>query len=328
MHLSTTLSLAVAISPLAVLARGNLGYALGSRRPDKGCKSTTDYEADFDALSSKGGLGGVKRVRTYAVVDNDPAFQGNPCQVASAILPAAKAKGFQVILGFSADTQDAYEAEKTALRNVLTSDYSSTAYALTIGSESLYRGIDACDLLPRIDDARKTFGNVVKRVGTVDSWNKFQDGTADPIITGKCGQTSVPGVTFLLVNAFGYWQGVDIKKATETYLDDLQQAIGHIQDLAGLNTVEIMNGETGWPGDGGNDHYSAKAGTQNEETFFKTGVCTMLAMGVDVFYFEAFDESQKPLSRADTGELRDETHWGAFRDDRTPKFSLACPTYD
>ncbi len=52
------------------------------------------------------------------------------------------------------------------------------------------------------------------------------------------------------MNAFGYWQGQDINNATATYLDDLQQAIGHIQDLAGLNTVEIMNGETGWPGDG------------------------------------------------------------------------------
>ena len=52
------------------------------------------------------------------------------------------------------------------------------------------------------------------------------------------------------MNAFGYWQGMDIKNATATYLDDLQQAIGHIQDLAGLNTVEIMNGETGWPGNG------------------------------------------------------------------------------
>ncbi len=52
------------------------------------------------------------------------------------------------------------------------------------------------------------------------------------------------------MNAFGYWQGQNINNATATYLDDLQQAIGHIQDLVGLNTVEIMNGETGWPGDG------------------------------------------------------------------------------
>ncbi|KAL8984548.1 MAG: hypothetical protein Q9205_001501 [Flavoplaca limonia] len=292
MHLSTTLSLALAVSPLTVLARGNLGYALGARKPDTSCKSTTDYAADFDALNSKGGLGDVKRVRTYAIVDTDPKFSGNPCPVASAVLPAAKAKGFQVILGFSADTQEAYEAEKAALVKILTSQYTSTVYALTIGSESLYRGVDACDLFPRIVDARSTFGSIVKRVGTVDSWNKFQDGTADPIIT----------------------------------------AIGHIQDLAGLNTVEIMNGETGWPGNGGDNHESEKgtvavAGTKNAETF-STGVCTMLAMGVDVFYFEAFDETHKEKSKADNGEERNEGHWGAFDEKRTPKFSLACPTFD
>ncbi|KAL8839026.1 MAG: hypothetical protein Q9176_004702 [Flavoplaca citrina] len=232
-----------------------------------------------------------------------------------------------------ADTQEAYEAEKAALVKILTSQYTFTVYALTIGSESLYRGVDACDLFPRIVDARSTFGSIVKRVGTVDSWNKFQDGTADPIITGNCdGQPSLPGTTFLLVNAFGYWQGMDITNATATYLDDLQQAIGHIQDLAGLNTVEIMNGETGWPGNGGDNHESEKgtvavAGTKNAETF-STGVCTMLAMGVDVFYFEAFDETHKEKSKADNGEERNEGHWGAFDEKRTPKFSLACPTFD
>ncbi|KAL8899595.1 MAG: hypothetical protein Q9192_001489 [Flavoplaca navasiana] len=324
MHLSMTLSLALVVSPLTVLARGNL---------DTSCKSTTDYAADFDALNSKGGLGDVKRVRTYAIVDTDPKFSGNPCPVASAILPAAKAKGFQVILGFSADTQEAYEAEKAALVKILTSQYTSTVYALTIGSESLYRGVDACDLFPRIVDARSTFGSLVKRVGTVDSWNKFQDGTADPIITVIHSSPRYLLIHASLVNAFGYWQGMDITNATATYLDDLQQAIGHIQDLAGLNTVEIMNGETGWPGDGGDNHGSEKgtvavAGTKNAETFFSTGVCTMLAMGMDVFYFEAFDEKHKEKSKADNGEERNEAHWGAFYDNRTPKFSLACPTFD
>ncbi|KAL8997517.1 MAG: hypothetical protein Q9169_003212 [Polycauliona sp. 2 TL-2023] len=293
---------------------------------DKSCKSTTDYEADFDALSSKGGLGSVKRVRTYWVVDSDDRF-AFPCPVASVILPAAKAKGFQLILGLSADTQEAYEAEKRDLAKVLTPEYASTVYALTVGSESLYRKVKACDLFPRIVDARTTFGNIVERVGTVDSWNVIADGSADHIIDGKCPQLTAPGVTFLLVNAFGYWQGVDINDATETYLDDLQQAIGHIQDLAGLNTVEIMNGETGWPSTGGDDHIDAKAGTENAKTFFTKGVCTMLAMGVDVFYFEAFDEKAKSGSAADTGEVRDETHWGAFTETRTPKFSLACPTF-
>ncbi|KAL8729902.1 MAG: hypothetical protein Q9166_004459 [cf. Caloplaca sp. 2 TL-2023] len=293
MHLATVLSFLFAV---AVSARGNLGYALGARNRDGTCKTTNDYELDFDTLRTKGGS---TMIRTYAVTDL--SLPSQTCNVASEILPAAKAKGFQVILGLSADTQEAYEAEKAALSSVLTSEYASNVYALTIGSESLYRGITACDLLPRIVDARNTFGKLVKRVGTVDSWNKFQDGTADPIVSGK-----------------------KIEDATYTYLDDLQQAIGHIQNLAGLNTVEIMNGETGWPGDGGSKYGAAEPSNKNEETFFKTGVCAALAWGIDVFYFEAFDESWKPKSTGDTGVEGDETHWGAFYDNRTPKFSLTC----
>ena len=54
-----------------------------------------------------------------------------------------------------------------------------------------------------------------------------------------------------LVNAFGYWQSQDISNASATYLDDLQQAYGHIQATAGSTTsIELWNGETGWPTDG------------------------------------------------------------------------------
>ncbi|KAL8739080.1 MAG: hypothetical protein Q9181_000262 [Wetmoreana brouardii] len=324
MHLSTILSLAFVVSPLAVSARGTLGFALGARRPDGTCKTSTDYEADFDVLKQKGGS---SIVRTYSVVDkNVPQY---PCQVAAAILPAVKAKNFQVILGLWADEQASYDSEKAALKTALTSQYSSFVYALTVGSESLYRGVNACDLLPRIADARTTFGDLVKRVGTVDSWNKFQDGAADAIVTGDCRSYSAhpshaDPITFLMVNAFGYWQHQDINNATATYLDDLQQAIGHIQRLAGPNKAEIWNGETGWPGDGGSDYGDAHASTVNEEKFFKTGVCAALAWGVNVFYFEAFDETWKPKSTGDTGAKGDETHWGAFTDSRTPKFSLTC----
>lgn len=52
----------------------------------------------------------------------------------------------------------------------------------------------------------------------------------------------------------------------------------------------------------------------------------MLAWGVDVFYFEAFDESWKPLSKGDNGQMMDETHWGMFTADRKPKFDASCPT--
>lgn len=77
--------------------------------------------------------------------------------------------------------------------------------------------------------------------------------------------------------------------------------------------------------DGGSDYEAAKAGTQNAEQFWKTGVCGMLAWGVDLFYFEAFDESWKPNSVGDNGQAMNEQHWGLYTADRKSKFDTSCP---
>ena len=54
-------------------------------------------------------------------------------------------------------------------------------YAITVGSEALYRGsLTASALLAKIQDMQSTFPDI--KIGTADSWNKYQDGTADPII--------------------------------------------------------------------------------------------------------------------------------------------------
>ena len=54
----------------------------------------------------------------------------------------------------------------------------------------------------------------------------------------------------------------------------------------------------------------------------------MLEWGVNVFYFEAFDEPWKPTSIGDNGAAADETHWGAMNADRSLKqgFSLHGPS--
>ncbi|KAL8970562.1 MAG: hypothetical protein Q9197_003748 [Variospora fuerteventurae] len=156
---------------------------------DHTCKTTADYEADFDALRTKAGS---TIVRTYSVIDiNVPKYK---CETAATILPAAMSKDFKVILGLGfyqkskvyanrADTQEHYESEKAALEPVLSSKFAPYVYALVTGSESLYRNVSAQELLPRIRDTKETFGKRVHRIGTVDSWNKFQDGTADDILT-------------------------------------------------------------------------------------------------------------------------------------------------
>ena len=55
-----------------------------------------------------------------------------------------------------------------------------------------------------------------------------------------------------MVNAFAFWQGQALNNATKTYFDDVMQAFGHIQSIAGgVNKApELWNGETGWPTDG------------------------------------------------------------------------------
>ncbi len=50
----------------------------------------------------------------------------------------------------------------------------------------------------------------------------------------------------------------------------------------------------------------------------------MLAWGVNVFSFEAFDEPWKPKSTGQDGNVADETHWGVFNADRTSKFDTKC----
>lgn len=55
--------------------------------------------------------------------------------------------------------------------------------AITVGSESLYRGnLNGQQLLSKIQQAQKIFPSIT--IGTADSWNKYADGTADPLITG------------------------------------------------------------------------------------------------------------------------------------------------
>ena len=78
---------AIAAVPAVVTAAGTLGFALGDKKADGTCKFQADYASDFTTISSDSSS---KLVRVYAASD---------CNTAQQILPAAKAAGFQVILG-------------------------------------------------------------------------------------------------------------------------------------------------------------------------------------------------------------------------------------
>jgi glucan 1,3-beta-glucosidase len=253
MRVTTFTTLALAAAPAVLAAsKGKLGFALGTKNPDGTCKYQADYEKDFDAISTNTGS---KIVRGYAASD---------CNAAQQILPAAKSKGFQVILGVWPDTEESFAADKEALTTYVP-QYKDQVYAVSVGSESLYRGnFTGEELLEKINDVGKALPGTL--IGTADSWNKYADGTADALIKG--------GVKLLMANAFAYWQGDNVGDgATKTYFDDIQQALGHIQEVAGsLDGFEFWNGETGWPTDGGDDYGKAKAGTKSAETYYHEAV--------------------------------------------------------
>jgi len=308
MRFSILASAALVAAPSLVSAAGTLGFALGTKKPDGTCKSQSDYEDDFDAISA---ASGSKLVRGYSASD---------CNAATSIMPAAVAKGFQVVLGIWPDVQESFDADLSAITGVA-GKYADNIYGVTCGSETLYRGNftgeQLADKINTVKTALKGVTSTPIKVGTADSWNKFADGTGDPVIGAA---------DMIFVNAFAFWQGQGLSNATKTYFDDIMQAFGHIQTQAGgpSKAPELWNGETGWPTDGGSDFGAAKAGTANAKAYYQSAICGMLAWGVNLFYFEAFDEPWKPDSIGDNGQPADEKHWGAMDAYRATKFSLQC----
>jgi glucan 1,3-beta-glucosidase len=134
------------------------------------------------------------------------------------------------------DTDESYAMDKSAVVTYAP-QFPDQVYAITVGSETLYRGnFTGEQLLAKIKDVKSALPQF--KVGTADSWNKYQDGTADAVITGD--------VDILLCNAFSYWQGQAINNATGSFFDDIMQAFGHVQSVSGSNDkIELWVGETG-----------------------------------------------------------------------------------
>jgi glucan 1,3-beta-glucosidase len=81
------------------------------------------------------------------------------------------------------DTDESFEADKAAIVKYAP-QYVDQVYAITVGSETMYRGnFTGETLLEKINDVKTATGGKFK-MGTADSWNKYQDGTADPLIKG------------------------------------------------------------------------------------------------------------------------------------------------
>ena len=79
-----------------------------------------------------------------------------------------------------ADTDEGYNAGRAAIQQYGL-QYKEQVYAVTVASEALYRGnFTGDELAEKILEVKSEVPDF--KVGTADSWNKYADGTADPVI--------------------------------------------------------------------------------------------------------------------------------------------------
>lgn len=80
------------------------------------------------------------------------------------------------------DVASSFTADTAALSQYIPG-YEAQVYAITVGSETLYRKtFTGPQLLGFINQVKGMFPSI--KVGTADSWNKFADGTADAVVSG------------------------------------------------------------------------------------------------------------------------------------------------
>ncbi|SCU79503.1 LADA_0B01112g1_1 [Lachancea dasiensis] len=304
MKFSTIASIATVASCAAAV--GDLGFNIGVKNNDGTCKSTQDYENDFDILKDY-----TSTVKVYAASD---------CNTLQNLGPAAEKAGFGIFLGVWPNDDAHFEAEKQALQTYLPWIKSSTIRAILVGSEALYRGdLTASELSDKINSVRDLIADVKdsegnsysgKSVGTVDSWNVLVDGGNAEVIKSA---------DMVMANAFSYWQGQTMQNASYSFFDDIMQAMQTIQTTKGTD-IPFWVGETGWPTDGTNfeDSYP---GVDNAKQFWQEGICAIRGWGVNVLVFEAFDEDWKPNT---SGTSDVEKHWGVWTSSGDLKYSLDC----
>ena len=105
---------------------------------------------------------------------------------------------------FRPDVDESFQKDLKAITDVADT-YADSIYAVTVGSETLYRGnFTGPELKEKISTVKAKLPKGIK-VGTADSWNKFADGTGDAII----GTADI-----IMINAFAFWQGASRDNAT------------------------------------------------------------------------------------------------------------------
>lgn len=142
------------------------GFNLAAQRPEGGCKTQSDWEADFRAIKSL--PGDFDSARLYASSD---------CETLVHAVPASFATGVKILAGVWSQNADHFNAEKAALLDAVKQYGPHWLVAVSVGSEDLYRKETTGDFLAgQINDVRALLalaGAEFIWVGHVDTWTTW-----------------------------------------------------------------------------------------------------------------------------------------------------------
>jgi len=167
---------------------------------------------------------------------------------------------------------------------------------LAVGNEVLLReDMSEDELLDYIDRVKRAVAGVP--VGYVDAYYLFE---RHPRVTAACD--------VVLTNCYPFWEGCP-----------RDQAIAYMQSMY-RRTVDVAAGkrviisETGWPHTGSAFH-GAVPSVEGAMRYFVDTYRWARQDGVEVFYFEAFDEAWKVGAEGDVG-----AYWGLWDKHGLPKY--------
>lgn len=278
------------------------GFNLGANRPDGRCKTQGDWEQDFRKIQSwsTNSRDKFNSVKLFSTAD---------CDTLVYAVPAAIATNTTIWAGIWPSNQAKFDAEKAALE-VQLKKYQKSGNkwlrGINVGSEALYRKeIDPNTLARYIYDVKGMTQIAYKAshvpVGCADTWTSWVDGRNKPVIDAS---------DVILMNAFPYWQGVDIKQGLVTFQNAVRDT------LKAIGTKPFVVGETGWP-TGGPKCENPNTCKSYLQTYYTEVACWLQKQTYGWYWFSGFDEPQR--------ETAIEKNFGIATSDRTPKIKFTCP---
>ena len=211
MHFSSTIAALAAAAPLA--SAFTKGFNVAANNNDGSCKTTAQWATAFNKLKTLPQQ--ITTVRVYASSD---------CNTLANAVPAAISTGTKVLVGVWTEDATHYDAEKQALLSAIQTHGSDWIFAVSVGSEDLYRGdTDAATLASQVNDVRgmiRSVGAATQKVGHVDTWTAWVDGSNSAVVTA-CDFIGMDGYPYFQNAAIGdaakvFWQSVtDTKNAAQ-----------------------------------------------------------------------------------------------------------------